>query len=116
MINNLIKDFNRRIDLVANVNGCSISQYLSSHCTKPKHLQEEMIQRRIFSDEDDRMLLEVVEQLGHRWKTISMRMIWPSASMVKNRYWMLMRIERNQKLDSYNKIPPISVLLESLSN
>ena len=114
MIDNLVRDFNRRIDLVVSVNEASISQYLSSHMAQPKDLEDERIQRRIFSSEEDQILLQHVERLGHKWKMISAKIGWPSLSMVKNRYWMLMRIQRNQKLDSYHQLPPISVLLERL--
>ena len=93
MIDNLVRDFSRRIDLVVSVNRASISQYLSSHMAQPKDLEDERIQRRIFSSEEDQILLQHVERLGHKWKMISAKIGWPSPSMVKNRYWMLMRIQ-----------------------
>lgn len=114
MINNLVNDFTRRIDLVFNVNGSSISHYLSSHMSKPRFLKSEQISRRTFTPSDDELIIQEAEKRGHKWTEIANCLGWPHPFSVKNRYRTLRNIERNKFLDSHPPLPPVSTLLEGL--
>ena len=114
LLNKLVKDFNRRIKLVIEVHGCSISQYISSHFTTPKYFEDEMVERRCFNKDDDESIMWYVGQIGPKWKLISQAIGWPTPTQVKNRYHMLLRIERNTKLDSIIELPPIEMLIQQM--
>lgn len=88
-IDRLVGEFNKRVDLVISVNGCSISQYISSHCNVPKNLPSEATSTNPFTPDEDNIILTKFSEIGPKWKAISTLLSCRSPNMVKNRFHFL---------------------------
>jgi transposase len=72
VLNRLVLSFTRRLRLVLDVRGRSISQYISSHQHEPKPEDAAANQDfRLFVSEEDEAILSWVDRIGNRWKRIS---------------------------------------------
>ena len=110
-INSLVESFIGRCDMVRNLNGNTISAYLSSHMSIPPSVPE----RPRWSPDDDRHLEEMVTQYGPKWSRIA-SLLDRSIPETKNRWQLIMRAQRNRDHRAYRALPPISELLPDLDD
>ena len=107
VLNSLVKDFVHRCELVVKLGGASCSQYLSSgRKTVKKEDVVDTTNIRRWTDEEDRLLLKLVNGLGHKWAVIGMH-IDRSSVEVKNRCRNLIQRQTNDRLRQLLLRPPI---------
>ena len=70
-INILVSDFRRRLKLVIDADGNSISAHLSSHKKIFQTVEEAVEALRLFEDQEDQELLRLHEAYGNQWKRIA---------------------------------------------
>ena len=97
-INSLVADFSRRVDLVIQVRGASISQLLSSHIKEPR--PQDVWDGEIvpFTAEEDAHIMSWVGTNGRKWARLLEEGPWAGTRTrlsLKHRYDMLDDIERN---------------------
>ncbi|OHT16160.1 hypothetical protein TRFO_42012 [Tritrichomonas foetus] len=97
LINDLVGDFNRRIELTLAVNGASISLMLSSHTKKPKRIPELTVAP--ITEDEDAIIISHVDKIWRKWKTIATLLGRNSANLIKNRYFFLVEQKRNIHYD-----------------
>ena len=96
--NRLVASFKRRLEMVVEVRGNTISQLLSSHMDpRPQDVREGVIP--IFTEEDDARLREGVHMIGRHWQRIQDQIAFStprSALELRMRYDYLEGQDRNE--------------------
>ena len=108
-IDGLVRSFLHRCEMVRNLNGASVSAFLSSHMSPTGIVPA----RDPWTDDDDRRLLELVADHGTRWNLISQHLS-RSVPETKNRWQLLTRARRNREHRAYSPLPPISDIIDSI--
>lgn len=114
VIDKLCQSFKNRLVLCLEIGGKSISQYLSSHKKKARECDiMEISDMNLFSNEQDKWILDYVTNNGKKWKQMSFNEIVSthSPSELKTRYNFLIGWEKLEKDISKIILPSIYDLL-----
>ena len=93
-VNHLVEEFARRINLLNLVHGRSITQFISFRIrSKPKKaLTEEEEIPAPFTQDEDEIIIQKVEELGTKWQLIATFLGHRTRNQVKNRYRSLKKL------------------------
>ena len=108
IIDSLVEDFVRRCQLVIDVAGESISQYISSHVKEIKEKADNS-EIRFWTKEEDDLLLDLQKKVGNIWKSIA-QYLGRDKNDVRSRFRNLQQRIRNDRLRAIVPIPSIDQL------
>ena len=106
LINKLVGDFRRRLELVVEMKGESISGLLSSHMDHPKPGMIVEHDWSLFSEEEDQILMDLHEQYGNQWTRIGRELPDPrEKNLVKNRITAPNMRKVNERHKNHQEFP-----------
>ena len=107
VINNLVKSFQKRIQMCLQYGGCSIQVFIRNNLNSiPSKLicNEEQLPH-LWTQEEDYILESLVQRYGKKWSIITQFFVNKTSMEIKNRYKIIqMSLDRKYPL---REIPPI---------